>query len=378
MSVRRRWAGIALVGATALAGPVFAQVTARAAPAIRREIAVPVAPVNPVPDAGETDGTAAGPEAREAQGLPILARGMETAAAMSGSLNAQYAALQGAGAVQAPMANQAALIVPAVAMVAPELRRRSRDSGATARTCGSHRSRLARRVVESAARRSPTTCSGPPLCGPTIPTPRAWRAPSSSGGTYQFRPDRGRRHRLCRPRRAAGSGVRRAPSTELARTGQGGLAEQLAANPRLIMARRRAPPTAAARAAKALGRIGSALLVSGAAVKQSAYDIQHSAWSKASVAGPEALLAEVKARSAQREAMGEDARPDAMLATLTALRLRSEGGDGGSGRLTPVVAKGLTLAALAVLGEAGRGARGPRRGPADRRRQRPVPEDGAS
>ena len=135
----------------------------------------------------------------------------------------------------------------------------------------------------------------------------------------------------------------------LARSGQPGLAEQFAANPRLIMQVQGSAP-AAARAAMALGRMGSELEVAGAAVKQSAYDIQHSAWSKTAVAGPQAMLAELKARSAQREALGAD-RGQVMLTSLN--QLRGHTADGGSGRLTPVVAKGLTLAAMAVLGEAG-------------------------
>ena len=96
--------------------------------------------------------------------------------------------------------------------------------------------------------------------------------------------------------------------------------------------------------------MGSALSAAGASVKQSAYDMQHSAWSRSAVATPAALLADLKARSALREALASDGG-QAMLTSLT--QLRTADIDGGSGRLTPVVAQGLTLAALAVLGEAG-------------------------
>ena len=127
------------------------------------------------------------------------------------------------------------------------------------------------------------------------------------------------------------------------------LGERLAADPRSVLQTPEAS-AAALRAARALGRLGGALYASGAAVKQSAYDIQHSAWSKAAVVEPEAVLDGIKARSRVREALS----PDGGRAMLTSLvQLRQGGQDGGLGHLTPVVARGLTLAALAVLGEAG-------------------------
>jgi hypothetical protein len=105
---------------------------------------------------------------------------------------------------------------------------------------------------------------------------------------------------------------------------------------------------AAVRAASALGRLGYGLDLSGAAVKHSAYDMQHAAWSLTNVAEPQAALLRLKARSAVREPLGDDEGR-----TLIASLSGAAAADGEVNRVTPVVAKGLTLAALAVLGEAG-------------------------
>lgn len=109
----------------------------------------------------------------------------------------------------------------------------------------------------------------------------------------------------------------------------------------------------AARNAKAaIGGAGLRLMAVGAAARQSAYDVQHEAWSKGFVVDPEGRLAAVKSSGA---ADGMSA-PDA----VAALR----GGIAGGAPLalgsepvvryeTPLVAKAMALAAFAALGEAG-------------------------
>ena len=344
MSVRNPWLGLALAGATALAGPAFAQT---AAPPIKREVAVQMAPVKGVPDAGESDGTGIGPEARDAMtaGEPPAA---ETARAMSGSLNAQYAVLQ--SPPSADVAPATAALLPAVlaprprAMVAPLSAAPEVASAPSGPSVA-----LARRVVESAEAFADYMQRASAVRPDYVDAAGVSHA-LQAGATYEpIQLEEGAIAYVALAALQDPDFVRSVDA--LGRQGRYGvsLAGQLSANPRLIM-QLPGSAAAAARAAKALGRMGSALSASGAAVKQSAYDMQHSAWSRAPVASPAALLAELKARSALREALAADGG-QAMLTSLT--ELRSADVDGGSGRLTPVVAQGLTLAALAVLGEAG-------------------------
>jgi hypothetical protein len=106
---------------------------------------------------------------------------------------------------------------------------------------------------------------------------------------------------------------------------------------------------AAGLAASALAARGGPLAEAGRQVKQSAYTVQHSAWSKATVAEPAVRLARVKAISA---------RPFAPEDTDIARLLQS--GEGSlqraalvSGAIpTPIVVRALALAALSVLGRA--------------------------
>ncbi|MGA0601649.1 hypothetical protein ACO2Q3_13170 [Caulobacter sp. KR2-114] len=109
---------------------------------------------------------------------------------------------------------------------------------------------------------------------------------------------------------------------------------------------------AAHNAKAAIGGTGLRLMAAGAATRQSAYDVQHEAWSKGFVLDPAGRLAAVKSVSAGSGA----AAPD----TLAALR----GGIAGGAPLglgsepvvryeTPLVAKAMALAAFAALGEAG-------------------------
>ena len=104
---------------------------------------------------------------------------------------------------------------------------------------------------------------------------------------------------------------------------------------------------AAARAQGALLRQIEPLVADGRRVKQAAYDIQKRAWSKVRVADAPARLARVKALSAQsfepRDADGER--------LFQAVTAHAE--DAGAGQPTPLVVRGLALAALALAGSAG-------------------------
>ena len=344
MSVRNPWLGLVLAGATALAGPAFAQT---AAPPIKRQVAIQLAPVNAIPDAGETDGTGIGPEARDAMtaGEPSAA---ETARTMAGSLNAQYAVLQTPAPAQ--VAPAASAMLPTVMTAQPEAMVAPMSAAPEVAAPPSGPSvALARRVVESAEAFADYMQRASAVRPNYVDAAGVTRA-LQAGAVYE--PVQLEEGAIAYVALAALQDPAFVRSVDaLGRQGRYGisLAQELSANPRLIM---QLPDSAAAaaRAAKALGRMGSALSASGAAVKQSAYDMQHSAWSKVPVASPAALLAELKARSALREALATDGG-QSMLTSLA--ELRSADVDGGSGRLTPVVAQGLTLAALAVLGEAG-------------------------
>jgi hypothetical protein len=102
----------------------------------------------------------------------------------------------------------------------------------------------------------------------------------------------------------------------------------------------------------ALGGEAQRLYDEGKAVKQSAYDIQKSAWSKADVAGRDVRLSRTKNLSAA--AMMGDSAETARLqqATMGAASLGVTGTPAAP-PYTQTVIRGLAIAALAVLGEAG-------------------------
>ena len=326
MTLHYRWAGVALLCATALTAPALnvpaiAQTTAgHPAPAIRHKVAVPVVPVNAVAEADQPD-PEAGLEAREAMaGEPAGA-----APADGGTLNAQYATLRAAARTPAAEAKPAA-----VAETGPSVA-------------------LARRVVESAQAFADYMQRASTLRADYVDAAGVSRA-LRTGGVYEA----GQLQEGAIAYVALAALQDRDFVQAVGQLGQEAaarpaLALQLSADPRLVL-RTPSANQAAARAAAALGRLGGALQDSGAAVKQSAYDIQRSAWSRVSVIAPEATLTEMKARSTLRQALGADGG-QAMLTSLVQFRRPAD--EGGSGRLTPVVAQGLTLAALAVLGEAG-------------------------
>jgi hypothetical protein len=107
---------------------------------------------------------------------------------------------------------------------------------------------------------------------------------------------------------------------------------------------------AAARASTALRRQGDRLMEAGTKVKQAAYDVQHSDWSKGDVSEPDVRLAGAKTLSSTRLVPARDETDK-----LLKLVLSEQGGAAypGEGAISPVVSRGLALAALAVLGQAG-------------------------
>lgn len=100
---------------------------------------------------------------------------------------------------------------------------------------------------------------------------------------------------------------------------------------------------AAARANAALARRGEALAVAGARVKKASYSVQRQAWSRARVPNGPQRLAAVKRAAAYRAEPADRAALDAAIAQ-----------GGRRGGENPVVARGLAVAALTLLGENGR------------------------
>lgn len=99
-------------------------------------------------------------------------------------------------------------------------------------------------------------------------------------------------------------------------------------------------PAAAARANAALARRGEALAGAGAQVKKASYSIQHQAWSRARVPNAAQRLAAVKQAAGYRAEAADRAR---LTAAIT------EGGRRGG--TSPVIARGVAVAALTVLGQ---------------------------
>ena len=127
---------------------------------------------------------------------------------------------------------------------------------------------------------------------------------------------------------------------------RGDLARRLAADPASALA---IPggEAAGARASGALYAQGEGLFADGEKVKHAAYAVQHQAWSKAKVPDAAGRLSRVKHISqAGYQPRREDA---AELQTALAQAGRR------AGATSPVVSRGVALAALSVLGEDGRG-----------------------
>jgi hypothetical protein len=123
------------------------------------------------------------------------------------------------------------------------------------------------------------------------------------------------------------------------------LARRLAANPQAALDLPGAD-AAAGRASGALYAQGDALSDEGRKVKQAAYSVQHQAWSKANVPDAAGRLSRVKRISAAGYQLSRD----------DAGRLQSSLSGSGrrGGAPSPLVARGVAVAALSVLGEDGK------------------------
>ena len=97
---------------------------------------------------------------------------------------------------------------------------------------------------------------------------------------------------------------------------------------------------------------GQKLVDTGGAVKQSAYDIQHQAWSKELVPNREQRLVDAKATSASSLTSSSEDVTRLQQAAIGATPLGLTGSPTPP-PYTPVVVRGMAVAALAVLGQAG-------------------------
>jgi hypothetical protein len=109
---------------------------------------------------------------------------------------------------------------------------------------------------------------------------------------------------------------------------------------------------AAGLAISALDQMGAKMTIAGRGVRQSAYDVQKSAWSKANVPDAIQQLSDAKDLSTKRLAPSSD--------DVVALRKATAGeaaisvaGEPTPGPYTPLITRALALAAIAALGEAG-------------------------
>lgn len=115
---------------------------------------------------------------------------------------------------------------------------------------------------------------------------------------------------------------------------------------------------AAALISSALNSDGTKVATAGAAVKQAAYDVQRQKWSKADVPDRPGRLARAKTLSAAPMSATPEEIADLQAAVAPATRGQTRLVDvafaGGSvPTITPTMARGLAVAALAVLGAAG-------------------------
>ncbi|MBX3484278.1 hypothetical protein [Phenylobacterium sp.] len=120
-----------------------------------------------------------------------------------------------------------------------------------------------------------------------------------------------------------------------------GAARRIAADPNAALGLPGAN-AAAARANAALARRGEALADAGQRVRKASYSVQHQAWSRARVPNAAQRLAAVKQAAGYRAEPADRARLSAAIA---------EGGRRGGA--SPVVARGVAVAALTVLGQDG-------------------------
>ena len=109
---------------------------------------------------------------------------------------------------------------------------------------------------------------------------------------------------------------------------------------------------AAGLAITALDQMGAKLVISGRAVRQSAYDVQKSAWSKANVPDAIQRLSDAKDLSSKR--LSPSLEDVAALKKATAGEAAiSMAGEPAPSPYTPLITRALAIAAVAALGEAG-------------------------
>jgi len=149
------------------------------------------------------------------------------------------------------------------------------------------------------------------------------------------------------------AGIREHAANPLSRLA---LRDQIVANPYAVIGMPGAE-SAGARIATALGGEGTRLLLTGRAVKQAAYDVQHQAWSKKDVVNRDGRLGEAKSLSTL-PMLGEMADVDLLRqASLTGAPMSLAAPQAAPVEIatpfSPLVVKGLAVAALAALGEAG-------------------------
>ncbi len=116
-------------------------------------------------------------------------------------------------------------------------------------------------------------------------------------------------------------------------------------------------PSAAGLIVATLASQNGKITTVGAAVKQSAYSVQHSAWSKSKVIDPAGRLAKAKAQSAalmsaEPDDVAELQKAEPVDGAPAAPALGAHGSP-VAGPYAPVVTRGLAVAALAILGEGG-------------------------
>jgi hypothetical protein len=109
---------------------------------------------------------------------------------------------------------------------------------------------------------------------------------------------------------------------------------------------------AAGLAIAALDAVGAKVLVAGKQVKQAAYDVQRQPWSKNTVANAEGRLTQTKTRSGQRLLAAVGDVEVLRKASLEGAAMSLSGAP-VSPPYTAIVMKGLAIAALAAMGEAG-------------------------
>jgi hypothetical protein len=126
---------------------------------------------------------------------------------------------------------------------------------------------------------------------------------------------------------------------------------QLLANPGYAVAFK-GSDTAAGLGMAAITQEGRKLFDAGAAVKQAAYDVQHQAWSKAPVQDRPERLANAKTRAMLNSIASVDQVAMLRAAAVGQSPIPLQGPDPAA-PYPPVIVRGLAVAALAALGEAG-------------------------